>query len=290
MDDLPEVFYLTTLDQIRTVSDPLRVRIVDRLMREPLTVTQLGEALGESPAKMHYHVRELERAGVVHLVETREKSGILEKYYRAVAKNFQIAPEVWQGMNAGTKDAVLIEFFQIAQRQALQFLTWQREHSESGETPLVFTFDYVVATEEEFRKMLSELREVMDRYSHSPSGAPGAREWIFETIAHPYISDSVTPSADASAAVPKDPVKRVRRIWMAGAFILGRKDFESVLAEGKRYDITVLGMLSIASDVPADLADRAIAHVRAFGKIVASPEVRAVLERKQKGGEAAPEA
>src|SRR5689334_24250914 len=65
------------------------MRVIDALTLKPMTVTQLGEYLGEAPAKMHYHVRELERVGLVKLVATREKSGILEKYYRSVAKSFR---------------------------------------------------------------------------------------------------------------------------------------------------------------------------------------------------------
>src|SRR6185312_2466204 len=65
------------------------MRVVDALTYKPMTVTQLGEFLGETPAKVHYHVRELERVGLVKLVATREKSGILEKYYRSVAKSFR---------------------------------------------------------------------------------------------------------------------------------------------------------------------------------------------------------
>src|SRR6185312_11987563 len=86
--DLPEVYELETLEQMRAIADELRTRIAEALTHRAMTVTQLGELLGQAPAKIHYHVRELERVGLVRLVATREKSGILEKYYRAVARTF----------------------------------------------------------------------------------------------------------------------------------------------------------------------------------------------------------
>ena len=56
-----------------------------------MTVTQLGDILGIAPARVHYHVRELEKVGLLCPVETREKGGILEKYYQPVAKNISVA-------------------------------------------------------------------------------------------------------------------------------------------------------------------------------------------------------
>src|SRR5258708_15072633 len=62
-----------------------RSRMLELLRDQPMTVTQLGELMGEAPSKIHYHVRELERVGLLELVETREKGGILEKYYQPIA-------------------------------------------------------------------------------------------------------------------------------------------------------------------------------------------------------------
>jgi putative molybdopterin biosynthesis protein len=59
--------------------------ILRKLMAEPATLTQLGEALGEHPAWIRHHVIQLEKAGLVELVETHSASGMLEKFYHAVA-------------------------------------------------------------------------------------------------------------------------------------------------------------------------------------------------------------
>jgi DNA-binding transcriptional ArsR family regulator len=81
-----ERYEIETLEQLRAIADVRRLRIVDLLREQPLTVTQLGERMGLAPAKVHYHVRELEKVGLLRLVETREKGGILEKYYQAIAR------------------------------------------------------------------------------------------------------------------------------------------------------------------------------------------------------------
>ena len=51
MTEIDDTFYLTTLDQVHTLADPLRVRILDRLIHEPMTVKMLGTDLRtECPA------------------------------------------------------------------------------------------------------------------------------------------------------------------------------------------------------------------------------------------------
>ena len=85
-----ERYEIETIEQLRAVADLLRLRIIDLLQKQPMTVTQLGEMMGEAPAKMHYHVRELEKVGLLKLVETREKGGILEKYYQPVARELSV--------------------------------------------------------------------------------------------------------------------------------------------------------------------------------------------------------
>lgn len=83
---------LKSLEEIKVISDPFRTKILflfDDAM-EPLTVKQMAVKLEEVPSKVHYHVKELERIGVLEIVETKEKAGILEKYYLPTAETFKI--------------------------------------------------------------------------------------------------------------------------------------------------------------------------------------------------------
>src|SRR5579875_2308990 len=91
---MQERYEIETLEQLRAIADMLRLRIVDLLYERPMTVTQLAERLGIAPAKVHYHVRELEKVGLLRLVETREKGGILEKYYQPVARDIAVEKQL----------------------------------------------------------------------------------------------------------------------------------------------------------------------------------------------------
>ncbi len=46
--------------------------------------------MGEVPAKVHYHVKKLESAGILKLQHTKEINGIVAKFYQPTARSFKI--------------------------------------------------------------------------------------------------------------------------------------------------------------------------------------------------------
>lgn len=76
---------IKAFEKIKLLADTRRLAILRKLMAGPATLTQLGEALGEHPAWVRHHIKQLELAGLVELVETRMTLGVVEKFYRACA-------------------------------------------------------------------------------------------------------------------------------------------------------------------------------------------------------------
>lgn len=67
--------------------------ILNALRDGPSTATQLGAKLGVHPANLTRHIRVLEDAGLVALVEKRDTGRNVEKYYAATAARFSVAPD-----------------------------------------------------------------------------------------------------------------------------------------------------------------------------------------------------
>src|SRR4051812_44337710 len=86
------VFEIKTPNQERAYFHPLRMKILNFLTREALTVTQTAERLGVHPANLTHHFRILQRAGLIRLVEKRDIGRVVEKYYAAVAEVFDVRP------------------------------------------------------------------------------------------------------------------------------------------------------------------------------------------------------
>ena len=81
----------TTVEQADALLKPKRVEIL-RHLAEPTTCTQIGGALGETPQAIYYHVKRLQAAGLVSLVDERRVRGIAEGIYQAVARSFWVSP------------------------------------------------------------------------------------------------------------------------------------------------------------------------------------------------------
>jgi DNA-binding transcriptional ArsR family regulator len=92
---------LDSTEQVGALAHPIRLRVLNLLQEAPRTNKQLAGALGVSPARLHFHVKELAKAGLINLVEERPKGGVLEKYYRAAARRFRLGP----GLSSGTPEA-----------------------------------------------------------------------------------------------------------------------------------------------------------------------------------------
>lgn len=68
-----------------------------------------------------------------------------------------------------------------------------------------------------------------------------------------------------------------RRAMVLGLQHFSRRDLETAQAANERLDIHVLGLASIAADVPPELAAATIASVTVLGAFHASPAVKAAL-------------
>ncbi|HUG13378.1 MAG TPA: helix-turn-helix domain-containing protein [Thermomicrobiales bacterium] len=88
-----DVLYIDDIEQAGALLKPVRVELLKR-MAEPTTCSQLASELGEVSQKLYYHVKVLERAGLVEKVSERRVGGIMEGLYQAVARSYWLSPEL----------------------------------------------------------------------------------------------------------------------------------------------------------------------------------------------------
>jgi len=91
------------LDQAAAALEPTRLRLLSELAApEGDSASGLARRLGLPRQRVNYHLRELERAGLVELVREQKKGNCVERIVRAVARSYLISPEVLGG--AAPKD------------------------------------------------------------------------------------------------------------------------------------------------------------------------------------------
>ncbi len=71
--------------------DPMRARLLAALA-EPGSAAMLAARLGLPRQKVNYHLKELERHGLVELAEERRRGSMTERVYRATAASYVISP------------------------------------------------------------------------------------------------------------------------------------------------------------------------------------------------------
>jgi DNA-binding transcriptional ArsR family regulator len=71
--------------------DPVRARLLAELA-EPASATMVAARLGQPRQKVNYHLRALERHGLVELVEERRRGNCTERLLRATAASYVISP------------------------------------------------------------------------------------------------------------------------------------------------------------------------------------------------------
>src|SRR5690348_4531697 len=183
MDEAAPVYQIERVEQMRAMADELRLRALEALARRALTVTQLADLLGEPPNRLHYHVRELERVGLVKLVETREKGGILEKYYRSVARRFSVPRELLQRSSPEDPVAALQAMMDSSSEAFTRALLRATRMEEGGRNyPLTLARTHLWLTEEQYRTLSEDLLQLFSKYEEFEQTAD-ARQYTFVHMA-----------------------------------------------------------------------------------------------------------
>lgn len=76
--------------ELRALAHPVRFALIDLLLEGPMTATQCGARLGESPANCSYHLRQLAKFGHVHPAEGGRGR---ERYWAAREEGITIADD-----------------------------------------------------------------------------------------------------------------------------------------------------------------------------------------------------
>jgi DNA-binding transcriptional ArsR family regulator len=104
------------LDDFATIgaaTHPVRAAILEAL-REPATAAAVARVVGHSRQNVAYHVRELEKAGLVRLVDSQRNGNFVERRYEAVATTFLVSPRSTWG-DGSPRTAALADQLSLAE-------------------------------------------------------------------------------------------------------------------------------------------------------------------------------
>jgi DNA-binding transcriptional ArsR family regulator len=91
-----EVLTIDDPEALQALSHPLRVRILDAL-RQPDSAAAVARRLGEARQKVNYHLKEMERHGLVVASGERRTGNFVESLYQAAARTLVVLPRAAWG-------------------------------------------------------------------------------------------------------------------------------------------------------------------------------------------------
>jgi DNA-binding transcriptional ArsR family regulator len=174
---------------------PLRRQLLERL-REPGSAASLAGQLSIPRQKLAYHLRVLEEAGLVKLVEERQRRGFTERVLVACADTFVLDPALVgpaQQPAGDAQDRHASEHLVRTAAALVRDVARMREGADrEGKRLLTLTIEaeLTFATPADFDAFTEQLSDAITalakRYCPSPARR-GGRRYRLVTAAHPAI-------------------------------------------------------------------------------------------------------
>ncbi|GLI09075.1 transcriptional regulator [Paenibacillus tyrfis] len=196
-EDILESLRIEAPEQAMALLNPLRADIAARLAA-PASAAEVARAIGEAPQRINYHLKALEKAGLVRRVGTRQVRNLVEVLYQAVAKTFILSDQL--GMKPETvrrlKDqGSLSHLVQTAERIKQDALLLM-EHSDEGQDIPSASLQFQVSLRdaEERHAFVEEyaalVRQLTTKYRKPANEAEPADPYHVVLAVYPQIDQS----------------------------------------------------------------------------------------------------
>ncbi len=172
--------------------DPKRARLLSE-MAEPVSAATLAARIDLPRQKVNYHLRTLEKHGLVQIAGERKWGGLTERRLVATARSYVISPAALGPLACDpgrTRDRLSASYLiALAARMVREVSHFARRSRETGKRLATFSLDTEIrfhSPEARARfsgELVAAISELARRY-HDES-APGGRRHRLVVVAHP---------------------------------------------------------------------------------------------------------
>lgn len=203
-------------DRLRLALSPIRRQLLERL-RQPASATELAVEMALGRQRLNYHLRELEKAGLVHLVETRQRRGFVERVLAARAGVFVVDPAVMGtratgAISAAAQDRFSAEHLIDAAGAVVRHVARMRARAEQeGTRLLTFAIDTEIAfaTPADLERFTTALAAFVARAAAKVRAPAGGRRYRILLGGHPAPgTESPSPGDRHDRSRPRRTLRR----------------------------------------------------------------------------------
>jgi DNA-binding transcriptional ArsR family regulator len=201
---------------VKALAHPLRIRILAMLADRVASPVQLASHLDATLGTVAYHVRTLHSLGLVELVDTRQRRGATEHYYRA-REHPRFPDDAWAGLAPVAKQRMLSAILQ----QVGQYVTSAAaaggfDHADAHMTRMTLRLDdhgfkQLAAASRKWLREAERIEEAavarLDRGSSKGDGDGGVEGGLVVMVFEGRSGDASgrAPARDGDAAVSGRP-------------------------------------------------------------------------------------
>ncbi|KMZ42577.1 MULTISPECIES: helix-turn-helix domain-containing protein [Bacillales] len=197
---MKEFFEVTDPEALKSLAIAERVKILELFEDlEPRTAKQIATELGENAARLHYHVKELVRVGLLEQVDTRVKGSIVEKYYEPVAKVIQVKLQLMIEENAQQLSDVMFTPFRTTEKDLMRtlnrFVASDQDVRKEYKNTFAFNLTEFYLSQEERNQFVEDISELLQKYKGFKKES-GRRKFKFFDILFPLTPADPTDDED----------------------------------------------------------------------------------------------
>lgn len=185
----------------KAFAHPLRVQILIILNERVASPNMLAQQLGESLNLVAYHVRVLEKYDCIELVDTKQRRGATEHFYRAIRRQL-LSDDQWAKMPAslrpGMAAAILKSIFEDIETASKGGTLDQVDDAHVSRTPMVLDQQGWSDVSDLLNGALNRLLEIQAEASERI--AAGSEEGVLAKV---HLLHFKSPTADELKAAEK---------------------------------------------------------------------------------------
>ncbi|MFC0212285.1 ArsR/SmtB family transcription factor [Paenibacillus chartarius] len=191
--EIEESYRIEAPEQALAMLNPLRGEILSRLV-EPASAAEVARMIGETPQRVNYHLKTLEKVGLVRRAGTRQVRNLVEVLYRAIAKTFVLSESLGMKPETARKlqdQGALAHLIQTADRVRQDALLLM-ERSDAAQPVPSATLQLMVplGDERERERFLAEyvaaVQALVQKYTDSAAADRGESKVPYQMVVAVY--------------------------------------------------------------------------------------------------------
>ena len=169
---MQEVFKISNLEQVRLLSDPFKLSIMQEFAEGERTTGEVAKALKQPITKLYRHVDALHAAGLLEITQEKQKRGTVERHFRAVGKRFEADHALFADDADENSDAIR-DMYRASEDEIVNAI---RSSSNDDDHPAIFLKLRMRGTPEHLAKLQSQLTAWVEEVQESDDTEEGLLE------------------------------------------------------------------------------------------------------------------